>query len=311
MIEKQMTSERQKDIKKLYARLLRLGIPEYLISSDFRCFCIEYDIDNIWNATYAKVRSESKVAILVPGYTGYAKEAFELFLYIIDNNRGSRFKEIIEVLLLNFAIWKQDSVNFEEIRENLIKLGFSEDEIDSIIKKSTNVNAATNSPRKELTRDYPSIGEDGILRSNEVFIVHGHDHGARDKIARVIEKLDLTPVILDDVPSSGRTIIEKIEANRDVGYAIVILTPDDLGRAKHEKVLKTRARQNAILELGYFMSHLGRNRVCVINNGVEELPSDCSGVIYVLLDPDAGWKMKLAKELKEAGFEIDTNKLLS
>jgi len=65
-----------------------------------------------------------------------------------------------------------------------------------------------------------------------------------------------------------------------------------------------------VLELGYFVGRLGRQRVCAIHRGELELPSDYMGVIYVPFDGSGGWRLLLAKELKAAGFPVDMNRAL-
>ena len=100
-----------------------------------------------------------------------------------------------------------------------------------------------------------------------------------------------------------------MEHYSNVGYAVVLLTPDDVGRKKAEgELYRDRARQNVILELGYFTGKLGRNRVCALHRGSVEIPTDYLGVVYVPLDEGGGWQLRLARELKAAGFEIDMNK---
>ena len=109
------------------------------------------------------------------------------------------------------------------------------------------------------------------------------------------------------------TVIEKFEdfAAR-AGFAVVLITPDDQGFPKGKKDQKKyRARQNVILELGYFAAKLGRHRTVVLTNGEIELPSDVLGLVYKNMDKGEGWKMKLARELKAAGFEIDLNKAVA
>ena len=148
--------------------------------------------------------------------------------------------------------------------------------------------------------------------SNRVFVIHGHDEGARDAVARFLERLGLEPIILHEKSSGGRTIIEKFEQNADVGFALALLTPDDMGSPQGEEDdLKPRARQNVIFEFGFFIGRLGRERVCALPKGDVEFPSDYKGVLYIPLDVDGGWKLKLMKELKEAGLEIDSEKAVS
>lgn len=149
------------------------------------------------------------------------------------------------------------------------------------------------------------------LSTSKVFIVHGHDEAAREATARFLERLGLEPVILHEQASGGRTIIEKMEHYSEVGYAVVLLTPDDEGRNKsQDEPYRDRARQNVILELGYFTGKIGRNRVCALHRGSVEIPTDYLGVLYVPLDEGGGWQLRLAKELKAAGFEIDMNKAI-
>lgn len=146
--------------------------------------------------------------------------------------------------------------------------------------------------------------------SNNIFIVHGHNISIQQTVARTIEKLDLNPIILQEQPNEGKTIIEKFEYHSDVGFAIVLLTDDDEGKAKNEKDLKMRARQNVVLELGYFIGKLTRSRVLPLYSEGVELPNDIHGLLYTPLDKSGNWKFAIVKELKAAGYSVDANKLL-
>lgn len=150
------------------------------------------------------------------------------------------------------------------------------------------------------------------MNTDKIFIVHGRDEGAKHQVARLIGELGLEPVILDEQADEGRTIIAKFEQKAmGVGFAVVLLTPDDEGRLKGEDSdPRPRARQNVIFELGYFIGSLGRNRVCALTKGDVDLPSDYDGVVYIPLDDAGGWKLKLVKELQEVGFDVDANRAL-
>ena len=141
--------------------------------------------------------------------------------------------------------------------------------------------------------------------SRRVFIAHGHDQGSKDTVARLLTKLKFEPVILHEQPNQGRTLIEKFEDYADVGFAVVILTADDLGRAAKEAVEQPRARQNVILELGFFVGKLGRQSVCALHERGVELPSDLAGIVYISLEGD--WKIPLVRELRAAGYTVDAN----
>lgn len=143
-----------------------------------------------------------------------------------------------------------------------------------------------------------------------VFLVHGHDTAAQQMVARFLEKLQLEPIILSEKPAKGQTIIEKLEAHSRVAFAVVLLTPDDEGGKVGAEERRPRARQNVILELGYFLGSAGRTRVAALYDISVELPSDYRGVEYIELDAGAGWKLKLARELHAAGLPVDMNRAL-
>jgi predicted nucleotide-binding protein len=147
------------------------------------------------------------------------------------------------------------------------------------------------------------------LPSNKVFVVHGHDEAALQTVARFLEQLDLEAIILREQPDQGRTIIEKFEdCAADVGFAVVLLTPDDIAGSVAALGSAARARQNVIFELGYLAGALGRGRTCLLRKGDVEIPSDLYGVIYIELDEADGWKLRLLRELKAATLEFDANR---
>ncbi|PRA85917.1 hypothetical protein CQ054_10640 [Ochrobactrum sp. MYb29] len=169
-----------------------------------------------------------------------------------------------------------------------------------------------------FVRDYKSYIISGGLNkpqltlpsSNKIFIVHGHDDGALNGLARFLEKLKLEVIILKEQPNQGRTIIEKYEASAsEVGFAVVLLTPDDIGASASAASPSQRARQNVIFELGYFAGKLGRGRVCLLRKGDVEIPSDLFGVVYTEMDAADGWKQALVKELKAAKIDFDANRM--
>ena len=155
-----------------------------------------------------------------------------------------------------------------------------------------------------------SITNENGTNNEKVFIVHGHSNEVKLDVARTIEKLGLTPIILHEQANSGKTVIEKFEEHSDVGYAIVLLTGDDLGNVKTKDSVNPRARQNVILELGFFIGKLGRNKVCPLYEKGVELPSDMSGILYTEIDTKGHWKISVAKELKAAGYKIDVNDII-
>ena len=151
-------------------------------------------------------------------------------------------------------------------------------------------------------------------KNRKVFVVYGHDLNARTQLEAMLRRWDIEPLIIDQLVSSGQTIIEKLEENTDkVQFGIVLATPDDIGYSKgKEECKKYRVRQNVILELGMLLSKVGRSKVAILLSQAEEMekPSDIDGLIYIPFTNNVEEaKVSLAKELQRNGYEIDITKL--
>lgn len=118
-------------------------------------------------------------------------------------------------------------------------------------------------------------------------------------------------IILHEQPDKARTIIEKFTDHANVAFAVAIFSADDFGYSKEQPdKISPRARQNVVFEFGYFVGKLGRGRAFALTQDGVELPSDYDGVIYIPLDSHGAWKMKLVRELREAGIAVDANRVL-
>jgi predicted nucleotide-binding protein len=162
------------------------------------------------------------------------------------------------------------------------------------------------------TSENPDQENEGSLVTRGIFIVHGRDVEMKQSVARVIEKLGLEAVILHEQPNAGRTVIEKfMDFGSVVSFAVVLLSPDDvvLDSDQVPPAHRFRARQNVILEFGFFVGKLGRSRVVVLHRQIRdfEMPSDIAGVLYVPYDERGTWQLELVKELKAAGYDVDAN----
>lgn len=147
------------------------------------------------------------------------------------------------------------------------------------------------------------------INNKKVFVVYGHDENSELKVSQFISQLKLEPVILNEKANGGKTIIEKLEENSDVGFAVVLYTPDDIVMNVDSKQYK-QPRPNVIFEYGYFIGKLGRDKVALlIKENIKE-HSDIVGTGYIKIDEHEGWKLKVAKELKNAGFSIDLNQAI-
>lgn len=159
--------------------------------------------------------------------------------------------------------------------------------------------------------DAPSSNEAPLVTqqlSRKIFIVHGRADGPKEAVARFLQKVGFEPVILHERPNKGRTLIAKFrEEAADIGFAIVLMTPDDAGGARDE-IQQPRARQNVVFELGFFIGALGPHRVTALIEGEIEKPSDFDGVVYTPMNEN--WRMALGRELKAAGYPVDWNRVM-
>lgn len=153
-----------------------------------------------------------------------------------------------------------------------------------------------------------------VVDNKKVFVVYGHDNNARTQLEAMLRRWDLEPIILDQLASSGNTIIEKLEEHTSiVSYGIVLATPDDIGYARgNEDNKKYRVRQNVVLELGMLISKIGRERVAILLSQAEDMekPSDIEGLVYIPFTNNVEeTNVSLAKEMRRHGYLLDISKL--
>jgi predicted nucleotide-binding protein len=141
------------------------------------------------------------------------------------------------------------------------------------------------------------------LQSKEIFIVHGHSEAAKSQLKSFLSALGLEPIILAEQTHHGRTIIEELEyRSKTCSFVFVLMTPDDIVGSGETKSAR-RARQNVILELGWFMGRLGRENVILMSQGDIELPSDVLGVLYLEFKTDVHEvAAEISKQLRDVGL---------
>lgn len=240
--------------------------------------------------------------------------------YQLARERIVRWKErVIEFLTQNVS--DVEAARLRKKRPVLyVGIGRSKDSlIDTVKQYTTYLSALLEEIEKNPEMIVRESAEDHAIQTarptvaegKSVFLVHGHDEGAKHEVARFLEKGGLDPIILHEQPNKGRTIIEKFEDYSDVAYAVVLLTADDVGGIdSRDPKLQLRGRQNVVFEFGFLMGKLKRDRVCALCQEGVEKPSDIDGLLYIPLDKSGAWKMQLIKELKSAGLDIDLDKAL-
>lgn len=202
-----------------------------------------------------------------------------------------------------------DIISRNQNQPVLLQKDYLKSRIDNLKRLLNKVEILSSSFIEELNKTDNNPKKKEFSKS-EVFIVHGQDETAKTKTARFVEKLGFKPIILHEQASSGKTIIEKIENYSNVGFGIILYTPCDIGAKKEtEPKYQNRARQNVVFEHGFLIGKIGRQNVCALIKENVEKPNDISGVVYIKMDEDEAWHLKLAKELKNSGYDVDMNKL--
>lgn len=183
----------------------------------------------------------------------------------------------------------------------------------------TKISAADLAPlvSAELTKaTKPDVGTGA---SNSVFLVHGHNDAARNEVAAFLEQVGVRPIVLKDVPGTDQSLFQRfMRVAGEAQFAVVILSADDMGAALRQyrmegvgaHALKFRARQNVILELGFFYGALGWDHVFGLLTDADvaypdfERPSDLDGVLYDRIDGSGRWRQELRQRLERAGFKL-------
>lgn len=179
------------------------------------------------------------------------------------------------------------------------------------ITNDTTEDAESDSASKGIYPRQPdqerSTKESSDRSPNRVFVVHGQNKSARNQIVSFLSKVGLNGIVLHEQPNMGRHLLTKfIEEAELVTFAIVLMTDDDVGGLK-DSDLAPRARQNVILELGYFLAHLGQQKICALVTPGLETPSDFDGIVYISMDSDGEWETELRRELRAAGMPLVEN----
>ncbi len=231
----------------------------------------------------------------------------------------SKINEAEELLQLNelrHVHWKDWSSEIKAIltisegRDDPVRIQFKNscNEVDQLKDNETLCSMQKSDQRKTRLSKLIDILKQIYIEhlGQRVFLVHGRNEHRLNQTRDFLHEIGLQPIILKKETNEGRTIIEKFEENTsEISYAIVLLTGDDEGKlADSENPPQIRARQNVILELGYFIGQLGRRYVCSLCERGIELPSDFFGVAVIEFDEKELWKKQLKSEIEKVGFRI-------
>jgi predicted nucleotide-binding protein len=174
---------------------------------------------------------------------------------------------------------------------------------------------------QDLTDEIKKAGQTvSDAARHSVFVVHGHDDEALQSVKSYLAEIGVNQVILQDFEEPGDSLLRRfLKVAEEAAFAVVVLSPDDIGAALvhydapkgGQNALRYRARQNVVLELGFFLGKLKDfNKVFVLRKAHREpwpefeMPSDLAGAIFKDLDQDGRWRSLLKTALVKNGIEI-------
>lgn len=293
----------------LYSDLKNHYIGSFLSSREFKLFMSETGNFEQWKELYEQVKSNRGYFSFGTDHEpGDATDTLAFYLNAIPENFN--IENLVTEIISKFIQSTKEEKDFSDVLQSMKISQFQEKNISLIDKAIEDFNKKKY-PKKEAKPLKPKKSSPKNSNNRtDIFIVHGHNEEIKHSVARLLEKLKLRPIILNEQSNEGLTIIEKFEKYSNVSFAVILLTFDDYGKAKSTEKQNKRARQNVILELGYFIAKLGRKNVLPLYENDVELPSDISGVLYTKIDESENWKFRLVKELKTAGFNVDANDIL-
>jgi len=241
------------------------------------------------------------------------KDKSKLIFDLIFDDPQELIKRIDQVNF-EFYSWMYDEDDNYFYKQQTLEDGIRQ---ARIILKSATEKLNLSKFKAENTNDaVENINQNNLqspTKTDEIFIVHGHDNALKNEVALFLERLKLKPIILHEQLDRGQTIFQKFNSNSNVGFAIVLYTPCDVGRPLklneqgEQYIERNRARQNVIFEHGFFAAKLGLENVVALKKGDVEIPNDLSGVIYKEYDEGGLWKYQIARELQASNYEIDYN----
>lgn len=305
-----MDTDLPSDYYVLFSDLITHKIGDYFKSRSFKLYLSKVGALELWTKLFNEAKSNrSYYSIDMDVEKIDSVEAFKKLLQYLKNN--DRVEDLVITIISNFIKEKKSYADFSDLEESILVGGFKPESI-KILKEAIDV--FNNKNIQEELKEETSKNDAQLISKNKqdlksIFIVHGHNEAIKQTVARILDKQKLSPIILNEQTDNGLTIIEKLEKYSNVSFAIVLLTYDDFGNLKTCEEKKKRARQNVIMELGYFFAKLGRKNVLTLYEKEVELPSDSSGILYTQLDDSGHWKFKMGQELKAAGFDFDLNNL--
>ncbi len=124
------------------------------------------------------------------------------------------------------------------------------------------------------------------------------DDAARKSVGEFLHELDFRIEVIDRAAAAGRSVAELLGADQHAAFAVLVA---DAAAIQQDA-------SSWEFELGYCAGRLGCDRVFVAS-ATSEAPVDKHGIHHLAIDPNGGWQLQMARNLKRAGVPVDLNRL--
>jgi len=114
------------------------------------------------------------------------------------------------------------------------------------------------------------------------------DDAAGEAVTTFVAELGLEPVI--SMEPRADASLDTLEGLRQADFALVL-------------------QGDRPLEIGFLLAAVGKQRMCVLQPAGEDIPG-LGGLSRHTMDEGGLWRLLLARQMKQAGMEVDLNKAL-
>ncbi len=199
------------------------------------------------------------------------------------DDEAKKYKESFS-LILKRKIYLSDMVkDFRQLVESKVRL------LEAIVSRLSIVTAIDFDIHHDEIFGTTSEGD------RKALIIHGSKKQS-DSVVTIVEESNMEAIVLRD----KKTLLDDLKTHETADHAIFFATNEDVGAQKSKKNnLKPRPGQNAIMEIGYILGILGRERVTVLYEKDLELPRGLKGFNTLKLTAKS-WQGKLAKEIRDS-----------
>jgi hypothetical protein len=124
------------------------------------------------------------------------------------------------------------------------------------------------------------------------------DGQSGDAARAFVEQLGLQAVPVET--SGSGSVVAELDGLRELDFAIVTLSAADLGEGS----------RSAFLSIGFLLGVLPQGRLCCLLADQSAPVPELDGMPRHTMDAGGLWRLLLAREMRQAGLNVDMNKAL-